>query len=220
MVSLLLTACNATAEVAEPKIPVGRVSISIVSAKAELTDFMYQKSWDDKEICWYEDLHADLMVELVNCTGSELQVQSKADGVFDGFTLVILDSQGKELAREAYVDCFFSLHRKGLSVSAGDSTQRLSFMARKKTWGKPESLNVKIVGTFRGTGPGATIESNAVPIMIRDERVIILLVDALENSLAGDAREGAAQALKKLSGQDFGTDHEKWKAWYEENKDK
>jgi HEAT repeat protein len=30
----------------------------------------------------------------------------------------------------------------------------------------------------------------------------------------------ALDALKKLTGQDFGEDHARWKAWHEENKDK
>ena len=34
------------------------------------------------------------------------------------------------------------------------------------------------------------------------------------------ARNNAANALRRISDKDFGLDYEKWKAWYEENRDK
>jgi hypothetical protein len=35
-----------------------------------------------------------------------------------------------------------------------------------------------------------------------------------------DFHTHVAEALTKITSQDFGTDYDKWKAWYEKNKDK
>ncbi len=51
-----------------------------------------------------------------------------------------------------------------------------------------------------------------------DERATSPLIDALKDMFT--VREKAFGALKKLTKQDFGEDYDKWKAWYEKNKDK
>ncbi len=55
---------------------------------------------------------------------------------------------------------------------------------------------------------------------VGDEEETEPLITALKNDKNRHVRACAAKALKKLTNQDFGTDYEKWKAWYEKNKDK
>jgi HEAT repeat protein len=54
---------------------------------------------------------------------------------------------------------------------------------------------------------------------IKDERGVGPLVKALRDKEYSVA-QAAAEALKKITKRDFGKDYEKWKKWYEENKEK
>jgi HEAT repeat protein len=53
----------------------------------------------------------------------------------------------------------------------------------------------------------------------KDPRAIEPLIASLKDE-DSDVRHNAARALKKVTGQDFGQDPEKWQEWWEENKDK
>ena len=49
---------------------------------------------------------------------------------------------------------------------------------------------------------------------IHDPRVVEALIEALREDLFS-IRYSASESLGKLTGQDFGLDYDKWKAWYE-----
>ena len=52
---------------------------------------------------------------------------------------------------------------------------------------------------------------------IDDDRAIDPLIESLKDNTVWVCR-GAAEALKKITRQDFGEDYEKWKEWYDKNK--
>jgi len=54
---------------------------------------------------------------------------------------------------------------------------------------------------------------------IRDKKTVPPLIEALKDR-SEYVRWHAADALKKITKQDFGEDYDEWKAWYEKNKDK
>jgi HEAT repeat protein len=59
-------------------------------------------------------------------------------------------------------------------------------------------------------------------VKIGDKRAIAPLIEVLRMPLSEyvQRHEDASCALNILTGQDFGTDYDKWKAWYEKNKGK
>ena len=52
---------------------------------------------------------------------------------------------------------------------------------------------------------------------IGDKRAVEPLIEALKDEDEG-ARWLAAEALKKITGNDFGEDYEEWRKWYEKQK--
>jgi HEAT repeat protein len=54
---------------------------------------------------------------------------------------------------------------------------------------------------------------------IGDDDVIQALLSALRDKDFGIVKE-AAKSLKRITGADFDTDYDKWKEWFEQNKDR
>jgi hypothetical protein len=57
----------------------------------------------------------------------------------------------------------------------------------------------------------------AVMEMIGDIYSVAPLIAALKDSYP-NIKEQAAEVLKKMTGEEFGTDPEKWQQWWEKNK--
>ena len=55
--------------------------------------------------------------------------------------------------------------------------------------------------------------------ILGDKRAVEPLIGKLNSPYSG-IRQWSCNALKALTGEDFDTDYEKWKAWSEKNKDK
>jgi len=76
----------------------------------------------------------------------------------------------------------------------------------------------KLINQLKDENWSVRIAAAKALVKIGDSRAVKPLIAVLKDKNEIFARQTAAEALKKITGQDFGEDYEKWSTWWQEQK--